>query len=71
MRTHYENGDEIGLQATGCDGCTPCMVNGILTHESGCPESWRDYPAECRGCGCAFFRESSDERYCCVECSEF
>ena len=42
MRTHYRNGDEITRQHTGCDGCSPCMVNGVLCHEYGCPYAWRD-----------------------------
>jgi hypothetical protein len=46
MRTHYRNGDEIGLQYCGCDGCSPCMVDGVLCHEHGCPDAWRDYPQQ-------------------------
>lgn len=46
MRTHYRNGDEVGLQGTGCDGCSPSMVNGVICHEGGCMESWRDDPKQ-------------------------
>lgn len=42
MRTHYLNGDEIGLQHTGCDGCSPSMIQGVLCHETGCPYAWKD-----------------------------
>lgn len=45
MRTHYRNGEEIGLKHTGCDGCTPLMINGVLCHETGCPYAWKDDPA--------------------------
>lgn len=42
MRTHYRNGDEIQLKHCGCDGCNPCMINGVLCHETGCPYAWKD-----------------------------
>ena len=42
MRTTYRNGDEIGLRYNGCDGCSPATVNGVLCHETGCPDAWRD-----------------------------
>lgn len=66
-RETYRNGDEITLTACGCDGCQPSMINGKLCHELGCPDSWRDYTAECRECGCDFYRS---ERYSsiCPDC---
>jgi len=67
MRETYRNGDEITLQANGCDGCSPAMVNGTLCHETGCPESWRDYARECFECGCDFVPESRYQRNC-VDC---
>ncbi len=42
MRTHYNNGDEIELKHCGCDGCNPCMINGVLCHERSCPYAWKD-----------------------------
>ncbi len=42
MRTTYRNGDPIDLKHNGCDGCDPCMINGIFCHETGCPDAWRD-----------------------------
>jgi hypothetical protein len=41
-REYYNNGDAIALTNTGCDGCTPSVINGVLCHEAGCPEAWRD-----------------------------
>lgn len=64
LRTHYRNGDEIGLQATGCDGCSPSRINGTLCHEQGCPYAWRDHRVECFECGTLFFPESRDVRTC-------
>lgn len=62
-RTHYLNGDEISL-AGGCDGCSPCMVNGVLCHEHGCPDAWRDQPVACFECGCDFLPSDSGQRTC-------
>jgi hypothetical protein len=63
-RTHYRNGDEIGMAWNGCDGCSPAMINGILCHEHGCPDAWRDKTVECFECGCDFFPEESRQRLC-------
>lgn len=51
LRAYYANGDEINL-ACGCDGCSPARINGVLCHETGCPQAWRDQPKECYECGC-------------------
>jgi len=69
MRTQYKNGDRIHLQSNGCDNCNIVRVNGILCHEQGCPDSWRDYKLDCFQCGCDFMRT---ERYqtVCEDCSE-
>jgi len=62
-RTHYENGDAITL-ACGCDGCSPVRVNGILCHETGCPDGWRDRAADCVLCGCDFMPEERGQNIC-------
>jgi hypothetical protein len=66
MRTHYKNGDAVGLADCGCDGCNPSMLNGVLCHERGCPDAWRDLPHACKWCGAEFFPEYSGQA-CCVE----
>ena len=63
MRTHYRNGQEIGL-ACGCDGCNPDMINGILCHEHGCRESWRDRLRVCMACGLDFRPEYQHQTTC-------
>ena len=30
-----------------CSGCSPLVINGVPTHEKGCP----NFKHECRGCG--------------------
>ena len=64
MRTQYRNGDDIELQHTGCDGCSPGMVNGTLCHEFGCPDAWRDRAKACFVCGCAFYPTEQYQRVC-------
>ena len=69
MRKTYRNGQNIDLQANGCDGCSPSRINGVLCHETGCQDSWRDSERECRECGCDF---RPLERYAavCDDCIE-
>lgn len=62
-RSHYRNGDEISLSC-GCDGCSPSMINGVLCHEHGCPDAWRDHTAECFECGCDFLPRERGQRIC-------
>lgn len=68
MRTHYKNGDEVKLAGCGCDGCNPAMLNGVLCHERGCPDAWRDRPSECKWCGAEFFPEYSGQTFCDESC---
>lgn len=62
-RKKYRNGDTITLPG-GCDSCNPSRINGVLCHESGCPDAWRDATRECRECGCNFRPEESRQRHC-------
>jgi len=69
-RTHYRNGDEITL-ACGCNDCSPSCINGVLSHETGCPSAWKDEPKQCTECDqpiysqfprlCDFCQEELDE----------
>ena len=63
-RNHYLNGEKIDLTQNGCDGCSPCIINGVLCHEKGCPEAWKDSRAECRECGCEFYPIEQGQRFC-------
>ena len=69
MRKTYRNGDSIGLQACGCDGCSPSMVNGHLIHEAGCPDAWRDFKRECKWCGSEFYPREAGQRFCDEDCA--
>lgn len=52
-----------------CDSCEALTINGTFCHELGCPEAWRDIPAECDECGCNFPRDHKAQRVC-AECQE-
>lgn len=66
-RKTYQNGDEVGL-STGCDGCSIARINGVLCHETGCTEAWKDKLVECFICGYGFFPEERNLRVC-PDCS--
>jgi len=64
MRTHYRNGDSIGLTGCGCDGCSPVSINSVLCHESGCPDAWRDQVRTCPNCGVDFHPADRHQLFC-------
>ena len=69
-RKNYNNGDEVGLEQNGCDGCSPSVINGVFCHEHGCPDAWRDRKIACGECGCDFY---PTERYqsVCDDCQDY
>jgi hypothetical protein len=64
MRKQYKNGDMITLN--GCNGCSPSVVNGILCHEQGCPDRWRDTSKKCTDCGNDFYPDSRNQVMCTI-----
>ena len=64
QRTHYRNGQEIGLDWNGCDGCTPTMIQGVFCHEHGCEFGWKDKQRDCFACGFPFFPEYQHQVTC-------
>jgi len=68
MRTHYRNGDEIYLQRSGCDGCSPSTINGVFCHETDCPDAWRDELRECKWCGKEFYPNDRLQDFCDLSC---
>lgn len=51
-----------------CTGCSPSTIQGVLVHEKGCPEAWRDESRECRWCGTEFKPEDRYQRFCGTDC---
>ena len=52
-----------------CNSCETMTINGVHTHEIGCPEAWRDYDRECKECGTSFRPESSYQDCCSHSCT--
>jgi len=48
-----------------CQSCKQLRINGVVTHETGCPDAWKDYTRTCKCCGQEF---KPIERY--QECCE-
>lgn len=53
-----------------CDSCEVIAINGVNTHELGCPEAWRDYSRDCKECGQPFLPESSHQVCCDDDCNQ-
>jgi hypothetical protein len=47
-----------------CDSCQMVAVNGVATHEHGCPDAWRGVAIDCRECGCDFIPQFRLEKTC-------
>lgn len=67
-RTKYRNGDSITLRC-GCDSCSPSRINGVLCHEAGCPDRWKDYAKECSECGRNYYAEHRGPAGMCTRCA--
>lgn len=48
--------------------CNKLRINGLVTHESGCPENWRGLTRKCSFCGAAFTPEERFQRCCDHSC---
>ena len=53
-----------------CHSCEMLNINGVATHEIGCPEAWKDEIRECKWCGTEFVPESKWQECCCEDCFE-
>jgi hypothetical protein len=52
-----------------CQSCEALTINGVLCHELGCPDSWRDELRTCKWCGQEFKPEQRDQTCCCHTCA--
>jgi hypothetical protein len=52
-----------------CHSCELLRINGIVTHEIGCPDAWRDEVKLCKWCGGKFIPEESHQDCCGHTCS--
>ena len=53
-----------------CQSCEAMRINGVLCHETGCPDAWRDEKRECKWCGSPFTPEDRNQRFCDEDCAE-
>ena len=51
-----------------CDNCESLYINGIFTHERGCPTSYIGSLRECNWCGLKFEPEDQHSRFCSESC---
>ena len=51
-----------------CDSCQIISINGILCHEFGCPDSWKNKKHSCKECGSEFELEEKFEVFCSEHC---
>lgn len=49
--------------------CEKLRINGVVTHELGCIEAWRDYGRKCKWCGNKFRPEFVHQVLCSESCA--
>lgn len=52
-----------------CKSCEALTINGLLCHEIGCPDAWRDYTVSCKNCGSEFAPEEKGQAFCSTCCA--
>ncbi len=52
-----------------CDSCQLLRINGVVCHETGCPDAWRDHARECRECGVDFQPREREQVHCSKRCA--
>lgn len=53
-----------------CDSCAQVRINGILCHEAGCPDAWKDEQRFCDFCDSMFKPETKGQQFCCDSCAD-
>ncbi|HEU0020806.1 MAG TPA: hypothetical protein VFR55_03925 [Dehalococcoidia bacterium] len=52
-----------------CDSCQVLVINGVICHEHGYPDAWKDYTRACRWCGSEFQPQSRYQEFCDEACA--
>lgn len=47
-----------------CDSCSVLVINGVICHERGCIDAYKDELRECKECGCEFTPENNKQDFC-------
>lgn len=53
-----------------CDSCAQVRINGVLCHETGCPNAWKDAEVFCEFCDSQFKPETKGQQFCCDSCQD-
>lgn len=53
-----------------CDSCEALRINGVLCHELGCPDAWKNAIRTCKWCGRDFKPEFRGQEFCQEDCNE-
>jgi hypothetical protein len=53
-----------------CDRCQLIRINGMVCHETGCGNAWKDETRECKWCGQEFKPEDRHQDCCDDSCRE-
>lgn len=51
-----------------CSSCQIAVINGMVCHETGCPDAWKDETRKCKWCGSEFKPEYRLQRCCDDDC---
>lgn len=55
-------------EKTVCQSCDVLVINGVICHEQGCPDSYKTNVRECKWCGSEFIPQFSRQCTCSDEC---
>jgi hypothetical protein len=44
-------------------------IQGVFTHEEGCPDAWKNQEIECRCCGSGFLPDTRMQKFCSPCCA--
>lgn len=58
----------MGGVKVSCQSCQLVRINGLVCHETGCPDAWRTELRECRECGTEFVPDTRRQLDCSGEC---
>lgn len=68
IRTIIEFNEKTGKverhEEHSCDSCELIRINGVVCHETGCPDAWQDSTRECFDCGIEFIPAELYQRLC-------
>ena len=53
-----------------CDQCDSVTIQGVYTHELGCPNSYKETLVECKWCGQLFEGAMLNQDFCGEDCSD-